>query len=156
MAYAENTAVPVEKSLAEIISLVKRAGAQRVAQYEAPDCFTITFELEGRLIRFSVRLPALEEVPTHDARYRTLTNEQRLNRRDQKTRQRARALLLVVKAKLESVESEVETFEQAFLANIVMSDGATIYDRVAQPIALEYQTGKPNALLLAPPPGDRA
>lgn len=70
---------------------------------------------------------------------------------DQRARQKGRALMLVVKAKLESVESKVETFEQAFFANVVMSDGATLYERMAEPVAIEYQTGKIAPLMLGAP-----
>lgn len=50
-----------------------------------------------------------------------------------------------------------EKTEQAFLANVVMADGFTVYERVKQPIALEYQTGKPSASAgLLPPPADRS
>ena len=45
-------------------------------------------------------------------------------------RQRWRALLLVLKAKLESVESNIETFENAFLAQIVMPGDQTVADLV--------------------------
>ena len=77
---------------------------------------------------------------------------------EQAVRQRWRALALVIKAKLESVESGIETTEQAFLANVVvMADGFTVYERIKQPIALEYQTGKPSASAgLLPPPADRS
>lgn len=151
MAYAEGTTVPVEKSIGEIVGLVKKAGAQRVAQYEEPERFTVQFELGNRQVRFRVALPSVDEMPKFDGRRATLTNAQRLAKRDQAHRQRARALLLVIKAKLESVESGVETFEQAFLPNVVMADGSTVYERIAEPIALEYTTGRPTTMLLAGP-----
>lgn len=66
-------------------------------------------------------------------------------------RQRGRALLLVIKAKLESIEAEVETFEQAFLANVVLSNGDTVYDRARDQIAIEYQTREPSVMLLEAP-----
>lgn len=35
-----------------------------------------------------------------------------------------------------------------------MANGETVYERVAGPLAIEYQTGQPNAALgLLPPPG---
>ncbi|MBB4154131.1 hypothetical protein GGQ80_002041 [Sphingomonas jinjuensis] len=153
MAYAENTTVSVEKSIAGIISLVKRAGAQRVAQFDEPEQFTITFELANRMIRFQVALPPLGEMPVRDGRGVTLPPARRAEKRQQAHRQKARALLLVIKAKLESVESEVETFEQAFLPNVVMADGATVYERIAAPIAAEYERGAPGVLLLSGPGG---
>lgn len=155
MAYAETTSVTVEKSIAEIITLVKRAGAQRVAQYEEPDSFTIQFDLAGRLIRFRVSLPTLEQMATANGRGQQLTRAQRNERAAQACRQRARALLLVIKAKLESVESKVETFEQAFLPNVVLADGSTVYERISEPIAPEYRSSQPQPMLLSGPGGGR-
>jgi hypothetical protein len=151
MAYAEGTTVPVEKSIGEIVTLVKRAGAQRVAQAEEPDRFIIQFTLADRTVRFHVALPSLSDVAVRDGRGSSLSTQQRQARLQQAHRQKARALLLVIKAKLESVESKVETFEQAFLPNVVLSDGSTVYERVAGNIALEYKGEEPVALMLAGP-----
>lgn len=151
MAYAETTAVPVERSIAEIVTLAKKAGAQRIAQAEEPDRFSIQFTIQERTVRFRVALPSLEEMPKYDGRRALLTDEQRRSRMGQAHRQRARALMLVIKAKLESVESGVETFEQAFLPNVVLSDGSTVYDRVAAPIAKEYRLGGVQQLLIGGP-----
>ena len=150
MKYAVNATVAIEKSIAEIVALVKRAGAEHVAQVEEPDSFAIQFFLKDRMVRFRVRLPGIDIVPVRSGNGRTRTAGERLAKRDQIRRQRARALLLVCKAKLESVESEVETFEEAFLANIVMGDGATVFDRVSAPIALEYDRGQPQMRLEGP------
>ncbi len=62
-------------------------------------------------------------------------------------RQKWRALLLVIKAKLESVESEIETLEQAFYANIVLPSGLTVYEETRENVALAYSGGKVQALL---------
>jgi hypothetical protein len=151
MAYAEGTTVQVEKSVGEILALVKRAGAVRIAQFEEPDRLTIQFDLQGRMVRFRVTLPGWEEMPTHNGRRELLGRTQREAIAAQRHRQRARALLLVIKAKLESVESGVETLEEAFLANVVMANGQTVYERVVEPIAVEYQSGTPQHMLLAGP-----
>lgn len=153
MAYAETTSVPFDKSIAEIITTIKRHGAGQIGQFEGEDSFAIQFTIADRLIRFRLPLPALSDVPTHNGRNQQLTCDQRLTRLDQLRRSRGRALLLVIRAKLESVESGIETIEQAFLANVVMADGATVWDRVSGPIALEYKSGAPNqALGLLPAP----
>lgn len=144
MAYAEETKVPLEQSIAEIIGMLRKAGAQRIAQYEEPERFTVTFELADRLVRFRVPLVMKYPGPASHGNGRPVDHRRWI---DQRNRQKGRALMLVIKAKLESIESEVETFEEAFLANVVMSDGATIYDRVREPIALEYKTGKSIPLL---------
>lgn len=157
MAYAEKTEVAFEKSIAEIIGLIKRHRATSIGQFEGEDDFAIQFMLGERLIRFRLPLPALSEMPTRNGNNVTLTAAQRWDRLAQAKRSRARALLLVIKAKLESVESGIETTEQAFLANVVMADGFTVYERIKQPIALEYQTDKPSASAgLLPSPADRS
>lgn len=144
MAYAEETKVPLEQSIAEIIGMLRKAGAQRIAQYEEPDRFTVTFQLDDRLVRFRVPLITEYRGPAAHGNGRPVDRHKWIGQRN---RQKGRALMLVIKAKLESVESEVETFEEAFLANVVLSDGATIYERVREPIAVEYRTGKSIPLL---------
>jgi hypothetical protein len=126
MAYGLYTKVPFERTTAEIIALLKKAGADRIGQAEEPGRFAVQCFLNGRLLRFAVDVP---EEP-------------------QPRRQRGRALLLVIKAKLESTESGVETFEQAFLANVVMPDGQTIADKAVPLIAEAYASGKTPQLML--------
>jgi hypothetical protein len=155
MAYAEGTAVSVEKTVSELTSMIRKAGGAQIAQLDDHDRFVLAFSMSERQVRFTVSFDppthqrfAMKRVNQHYSQ--PATNQQRIDASAAHRRQRMRALLLVVKAKLESVESEVETFEEAFLANVVMSDGATVYDRVSQPIALEYQTGKPALMLEGP------
>jgi hypothetical protein len=148
MAYAENTSVPIEKSMSEIVALVRKAGAERIAQAEEPERLAIQCFLHDRLLRFAVRLPRLDDMPKRDGGHRWLTDTQLAVKRDQARRQRARALLLVIKAKLESVESGVETFEEAFLANVVMPDGKTVGELALPAIESAYRDGKQPQMLL--------
>lgn len=148
MAYAENTEVPIEKSIGEIISLIKKAGAERIGQVEDPDWLAIQFFLNDRMLRFRVTFPLLSEIPERDGRGSYLGADQKERKRQQRIRQRARALLLVIKAKLESVESGVETFEEAFLANVVMPDGKTVGEYAVPKIAQAYSDGRQPKFLL--------
>lgn len=155
MAYAETTSVAFGRSVSEIITLIKRHGAGQIGQMDDTGWFAIQFKIEDRMIRFHLPFKTLDEMPTHDGRNSVLSDKQRLDRLEQSKRQRGRALMLVIKAKLESAESGIETIEQAFLANVVMADGQTVYERVAQPLALEYETGAPDVTMgLLPPPKD--
>lgn len=153
MAYAETTTVPFEKSVMDIVAMIRRAGAEKIGQIEDPFSFAIQFNLCDRSIRFRVPFPSIDEMPECDGNRRALSDEKRQAKLEQAKRQRGRALMLVIKAKLESVESGVETLEQAFLANVVMLDGNTVYERISGSIALEYKQGSPDAVkgLLAPP-----
>jgi hypothetical protein len=58
-------------------------------------------------------------------------------------------LLLVIKAKLESVENHIATFEEEFLANIVMPNDRVVGDLVAPLIERAYESGAmPRSMLL--------
>jgi len=157
MAYAETTSVAFERSVSEIVTLIKRHGAQQIGQMDDPAWFAIQFKLDDRMIRFHLPFKTIADMPTRDGRGSILSDKQRADKLEQSKRQRGRALMLVIKAKLESVASGIETIEQAFLANVVMANGQTVYDRVAQPLALEYETGAPDVTMgLLPPPGVNA
>ena len=127
MAYGEHTKVPFDRTVTEIIAMLRKAGAMQVGHAQEPNRLTVLFAMADRQVRFRVSWDS-----------------------ERSQRQRARALMLVIKAKLESVESEVETFEEAFLANVVTMGGSTVYERVREPIAIEYQTGKPAMMLEGP------
>ena len=156
MAYAETTKVAFEQSIAEIIGMVRKAGAEQIGQMEDRGFFAVQFTLGNRMVRFRVPFETLEDMPKYNGRRQALSAAQRQAKLEQSRRQRGRALMLVIKAKLESVESGVETMEQAFLANVVMSDGQTVYERIHEGLALEYQEGRPSAThgLLPPPMGN--
>ena len=59
---------------------------------------------------------------------------------DQACRQKLRALLLVVKAKLEAVAAGISTLETGFLANIVLPDNNTAGDWMLPQIDQAYRT----------------
>jgi len=152
MAYAEATKVSVEKSVAEIVMLVRRNAGSQIAQLDDDDRYVIAFSTAARQVRFVVNFdPVTHKRFQLDGRGSTRTAAQRRDHWEQHRRQRMRAMLLVIKAKFESVESGVETFEQAFLANVVTSSGATVYERIAEDLAVEYQTGAVRPLMLGAP-----
>lgn len=132
MTYAERTDVPVERSRGEIERLVTKAGAKSYASFLEETRAVIVFEAGNRRIRFDLPLP------------------EDTDKNAQKRRARWRALLLVIKAKLESVESKIETFEEAFLAQVVMPDGVTIGQHTHQAIAEAYAENRMVPLLPAP------
>ncbi|MFZ5667144.1 MAG: hypothetical protein ACOY7L_18165 [Pseudomonadota bacterium] len=66
---------------------------------------------------------------------------------EQACRQRWRALLLVIKVKLEAVECGISEFEDEFLANIVLPDGQLLGRAIRPQIAASYETGNMPPLL---------
>jgi hypothetical protein len=134
--YAKDTKVAVSQSQIEIGRLLGKVKARQFStgvDYEKRVA-RVVFGLHDRLVRFTIALPDPEKV--------------RGQRFEQAERQRWRALLLVIKAKLESVENAIETFEEAFLANIVMPNDQTMAEIARPLIAESYDTKRmPRALL---------
>jgi len=138
MRYAQNTLVSVEKSKAEIESILSKYKADQFLSGWDQDKAYIAFRLENRTIRFTIELPS----KTDKAFIRTPTGRRRKHGNDimkaweQACRQRWRALALVIKAKDE------------FLAHIVLPDGSTAGAWLRPQIARAYETHKMPKLLM--------
>jgi hypothetical protein len=103
--FAYKTYVPVERTRQELEAVINKYGATKfaIATDNISRMVMIEFGMHNRRIRFELHQP-----PERNA---------------QQVRTAWRALLLAVKAKLESVASGIETFDEAFLAHVVMPDG---------------------------------
>lgn len=132
-AFAATTKVPVDQTRNEIERVLARYGANKFAYFSESGRAIILFEAHSRRIRFDLPVPEGESDKDAQAR-----------------RQKWRALLLCIKAKLESVESKIESFEEAFLAHVVMPDGITVGQHTKPLIEQTYKTGSMQALLPAP------
>lgn len=132
--YAEGTEVPVDRSRTEIESILTKFGADQFMYGWQGASAAVAFRAHGRHIRFLLPMPQADE-------YRT---EPRLQ---QEKRRRWRALCLCIKAKLESVATGIETFEESFMAHVILPNGQTIAEHAAPLIAEAYKSGKMPALL---------
>lgn len=151
MTYAKGTSVSVEKSRAEIETILQRYGATHFAYMVGPGKATIGFQAKDRRVRFDLPLPSVDAKEfARDGRGTVRTQIKRYEVWEQACRERWRALSLCIKAKLESVESRIETFESAFMAHIVMPNGQTIGE-IAVPRIAQIYAGS-DVPLLPPPP----
>ena len=126
--YAADTSVPVERSRSQLEQLLRVHGAQGFATGWDQVQDRIEFLWKGMQIRFI--LPKSKKA------------------RAQADRQRWRALYLVVRAKLESIESGIAVFEQEFLGFIVNPQtNATLYEQAAP----RLKAGEWDASRLLPP-----
>jgi len=151
--YAENTTVSVEKSKAELDALLRKHGAaQRLFgdDDEGGRAF-VHFALGGRHYRLHVPLPKLDEFKTKQGRpsYRRVngTRDEQLKLYEQACRSRWRAVVLVVKAKLEFVAMGVSTAEREFLADLLLPNGKPLHIEVAEKIRAGYESGQMPPLL---------
>ena len=152
MTYAATTSVAVSKTKGEIDGLLRKHKATAFATMEEESRATIAFHMQGRHIVFRLPLPDPKAKQfTLTARGQARSPTASLEAWEQACRSRWRALFLCIKAKLESVESNIETFEDAFLAHVMMPDGITVGEHTKPLIARSYETGTMQTLL--PPPG---
>lgn len=145
MSFAEGTSVPIERSKAEIESMLIRYGADQFVSGWGEAEARIQFRANGRYVRFVLPLPPKTEKRfTHQARYdwRPRTQGEAVKAWEAELRRLWRALALVVKAKLEAVQSGIVGFEDEFMAHIVMPDGKTVAEHARPMIASAYETGK--------------
>lgn len=148
--YAEGTEVAPEKSRAEIERLVLGRGATDYGYLCGGDEEAVLFRLRGRWLRFTVRRPVERELErTRAGSWRT--DAQIRVAISAEYRRRWRALLLVLKAEFEAVDSEVVSFEHVFLAQTVLANGRTVgeWSEGALP-ELAAGRGQPKLLALGP------
>ncbi len=143
MTYAASTDVPVERSRAQIEKTLERYGATSFMYGWSLDEAQIAFVIAERHIRMRLPMPGA----TDEEFWTTPTGKQRTNSAakdayDQARRQRWRALLLVIQAKLEAVEVGISTFEQEFLAHVVLPDGSTVGELMLPQIERAYSNGQ--------------
>lgn len=154
MTYAKGTTVPVERSRDEIQKILKRYGAEKFAYYEDAERSVIEFVAKHRHIRFHLPTPLFEDhTKTPSGKDRSQADA--MKAWETSCRERWRALVIAVKAKLEAVESGITTFEDEFLAYIVLPSKQTV-SQWLQPqiqLAIERQ-GMPPMLALPAPDED--
>lgn len=123
--YAKATTVSVAKSKAEIERILQRYGAKQFISGWDQQYAYVGFVINNRAIKIPIELPLKEtycETPTGMLR----SPETAIKHWEQACRQKWRALVLVVKAKLEAVESGIATVENEFLAYTCLPSGETV------------------------------
>jgi len=149
MAYAEKTTVSVAKTKADIEELVQRAGADQFVSGYKENVAVIGFSLSDRQIRFTLPLPDKQDKEfwyTPERRTKR-TEQQAYAAWEQACKSKWRALYLIIKAKLEAVESGISTVEREFFYDVVLPDGHTIGEFMAPQIENAYATGQMPAML---------
>lgn len=145
--FASHTNVSASSSRMEIEKVLKRYEASGFAYTSLPDKAIIMFEMNNRQIRFHIPFPTAKAFCTTPTG-RTRNNESSIEKHfEQAINQRWRALLLVIKAKLEAVESGITTFETEFMAHILLPNGKTVGDVMIPQIQQSYESKKMPPLL---------
>lgn len=141
--FAETTTVTSEKSRAEIEKILTRYGASGFMYGWQSTHALLAFEMAGRRVKFALPLPDRKDREfTHTPNRGTKRSDSQAEAAyEQAVRQKWRALALVIKAKLEAVESGITEFEEEFLAHIVLPNGNTVGQFMLPQVESAYDTG---------------
>jgi len=146
--YAEKTSVSVEKSRAEVERILHRYGCDDFAYRTNRKGATIAFSMCERMMRFDIKLPDPNDTDfTATPTGRDRSDAQAYKAWEQACRQRWRALALIIKAKLEAVESGITSFDIEFMAHTIVPGGKVFHEVALPQIAAAYETGKLPPLL---------
>lgn len=133
--YAHKTKVPVNQTRSEVEHLLEKHGASGFMYGSTNGQAMVVFEMKERRLKFVVPMPTLNKSGSNE------------NAVKAETRRRWRALLLVLKAKLEAVNSEIVEFDEEFLAHIIVSGNTTVGDHMVPQMKQALATGKLPPLL---------
>lgn len=157
--YAASTSVSADRSRAEIEKTLARYGAARFAYGWEEDFAVIQFVAHERHVRFILPMPdrgAKEFIKTPTGRPRTKAQAEQAY--EQAVRAKWRSLALIVKAKLEAVETGLVSFEREFAMWTVLPNGQTAGDWIEPQIAEAYASGEMPPFLpgISAPSGPKA
>lgn len=149
--YASNTKITPDETMIGIRELLKRYECRKITTIEDEDYFGIAFMRGNRSIRFVVPMPSKDDMRAH----KTHGNQNRIyddgfspEKYEQLVRERWRSAYLVIKGKLEAVESGIESFDSAFMGQLVLPSGQTMVQVVTPYLDTEYAEGNMPQFLL--------
>lgn len=135
--FAEGTDVPVERSRAELESLLHKHGATSIAMLRDNEGVMLVFEMRGRRVKLAITNPNPGDYKFTPAR--VLRSSAQVDGAVQnEIKRRWRALVLIVKAKLELIASGGSSFEIEFMAHTMLPNGQTVGEVMLPRIAKSY------------------
>lgn len=119
--YAEGTSVDVHRSQQEVGNLLRKWGASQVIMaWDASEGAGVRFRLSERYAQLVVRPPSERRLKELRLRHPRTPEAERI---EAEQRRSWRALLLLVKAKLEAIAAGITTAEREFMPDLLMDDG---------------------------------
>jgi hypothetical protein len=119
--YAEGTGVDIHQSQQELSTLLRRQGADQVVlAWDATEGAGVRFKMAGRYAQLMVSAPSEKRLKELKLRHPRTPEQERI---EAEQRRCWRALLLLVKAKLEAIASGITTAEREFMPDLLMQDG---------------------------------
>ena len=142
MTFASDTNVSINRTREEIIRTLEHYGADGFGFMTEGDRSAIYFRIEGIRVNLHVSMPDYAEFSMMPKRNARRTEEAQRRAYDQACRQRWRALLLIIKAKLEAIEGGITTLQEEFLPHIMLPSGDRVGDWLLPQVEESYRTGQ--------------
>jgi hypothetical protein len=139
-AFAEGTDVPVERSRAELESILHKHGATSIGMLRDNDGVVLVFEMRARRVKLSITNPNPADYKFTPGKI-LRSPAQVAAAVDNEIKRRWRALVLIVKAKLELIASGGSSFEIEFMAHTMLPNGQTVGEVMLPRIAKSYTDG---------------
>lgn len=135
--YAEGTPVTVNSSQGEIAKILMTHGVKKQGWMSGPDGDELMFELGGHSFQFRILKPTIKEI------YSLYPNARDSNAKlDGEWRRRWRANVLLLKAKLEFIDSGDTTLERELLPYMLTASGQTVGDLITAGKLPMLESGK--------------
>lgn len=135
--YATKTAVPVDRSMAEVRGILLKNNAQAVAIAESLDAASVQFIFENHPYKFIIKYPTFRD---HQIQYtksgKARTETQMHKEINDEHKRLWRAMVLYIKAAIEAHQSGLVNLKKSLMGNLVLSDGSgqTVYQRLERDI----------------------
>lgn len=142
MAYAEGTSVDSVKSRMEIERMLQKVGCSHVGVMHEPGFAAVTFRKGSAVVQMRIGLPTAKDAPRRGIGWDSRAAARAESWAEQAGRERWRQLLLVLKAKFTALEQGIETFEETFLAHLVLG-GAPLRDKLLPAVREAIGNQKP-------------
>jgi hypothetical protein len=140
MTYASGTSVGVNQTIHDIERVLERYGAEGFGFAKAAYRVQVEFMAQNRRVRITTDMPeGTEDEFLYTETRRVKRSKESIQKLvEQARKERWRAILLVLKAKLEAVESGISTFDEEFYAHIVLPSGQTVYEETHAHVEAAY------------------
>lgn len=154
--YAANTTVSVQQTRMDLETVLLNYGADQLTYgWQKHGAAAVGFRMRGMFVSLQVPLPTPKEFE-RDGRGRRRTPRQQQTAFEQGERQRWRAVLILVKAKLEACASGISTIQREFLADTLFAAGGggtmKVDDWLLPQLEESYASGGTPQMLALPAP----
>ncbi len=154
--FAEGTEIDASRSMHEVITLLRRHGAEDVGYLGRNGYECVVFRVCNRTIRIGFPVPQRDDpqFKKSPTGRRRRNDDLAYREWEREVKRLWRSMVLVVKSKMEAIHSGVATFEQEFLPYVVLGNGRTVAEAIIPQLEAAEAKGQLPAQLALPMLGE--